>query len=226
VSWFGSSVSQVGGSAESSFELQAGAHTLQARRIILAMGVVDELPAIPGLQERWGRSVFHCPYCHGYELDRGRIGVIATGPASLHHATLVPEWGEVTFFLNGAVEPSQDELRAIAARGVEVEATCIAAIEEHACVVLHDGRRKPFAGLFAASRTSPSSALAEQLGCVHESGPLGSYVKTGAHEGNIRAGRLRVRRPGASGGQRGAGGGRWGRRRDSGASVAGGSRAR
>lgn len=57
-----------------------------ARRLILASGVVDELPAIESLAERWGRSAFHCPYCHGYELDAGSIGVLAAGPISMHHA--------------------------------------------------------------------------------------------------------------------------------------------
>jgi len=57
---------------------------LQARVLVLATGVVDELPDIPGVAERWGRHVFHCPYCHGYELDRGRIGVLGVGPTSLH----------------------------------------------------------------------------------------------------------------------------------------------
>jgi thioredoxin reductase len=54
------------------------------RRLIFATGVGDTLPTIDGLPERWGRSVFHCPYCHGYELDLERIGVIATGPLVFH----------------------------------------------------------------------------------------------------------------------------------------------
>lgn len=57
---------------------------IAARRLILATGVIDELPSLPGLQERWGRAVFHCPYCHGYELGQGRIGVLATGENSFH----------------------------------------------------------------------------------------------------------------------------------------------
>ncbi|EYD75527.1 Thioredoxin reductase [Rubellimicrobium mesophilum DSM 19309] len=65
----------------------------QGQRILLATGVSDQLPAIPGLAERWGRSVFHCPYCHGYELNEGRVGVIATGPISVHQAELLTEVG-------------------------------------------------------------------------------------------------------------------------------------
>lgn len=53
--------------------------TVSARRAILAYGVTDTLPDIPGLAQRWGQSVFHCPYCHGYELGGGPVGVLATG---------------------------------------------------------------------------------------------------------------------------------------------------
>ena len=69
----------------------------ETRRLLFATGVTDGLPSVPGLAERWGRSVFHCPYCHGYELDQGHIGVIATGPMSVHQAQLLTEWGKVTF---------------------------------------------------------------------------------------------------------------------------------
>lgn len=179
VTWIEAQVSGVGGKADA-FELRAGERAWHARRILLATGVFDELPAIPGLQERWGRSVFHCPYCHGYELQRGRIGVIATGQVSLHQATLLREWGSVTLFLNDALALDEREARELAAGGVQIEATCVAAIAGEACVVLVDGRHLDFAGLFTASRTRPASPLAEQLGCEQEQGPLGSFVKTGA----------------------------------------------
>jgi len=75
----------------------------EGRRILFAIGVSDELLPIEGLKDRFGVNVSHCPYCHGYELDQGRIAVIASGPMSLHQAQLIPEWGEVTFFTNGIV---------------------------------------------------------------------------------------------------------------------------
>lgn len=62
--------------------------TFHAKRLILATGVVDELPAIEGLESRWGKHVFHCPYCHGYELDEGHIGVLATSALAMHHALI------------------------------------------------------------------------------------------------------------------------------------------
>lgn len=187
VHWFDAAVTSASGSADA-FSLEAGEWNHQARRVILATGVVDALPDIPGLAERWGRTVFHCPYCHGYELEQGRIAVIATSPVSLHQAQLLPEWGSVTFFLNAALSLGEDESRMLAARGVKVEATPVAAIIDDARVVLADGRSEAFAGVFTASRTAPGSPLAAQLGCEHEEGLLGPFVRTDAMKATSVAG--------------------------------------
>ncbi|WP_413675069.1 NAD(P)/FAD-dependent oxidoreductase [Massilia cellulosiltytica] len=156
--------------------------TVRGRRLILATGVADTLPAVDGLEERWGTSVFHCPYCHGYELDEGAIGVLAAGETSLHQALMLPDWGQVTLLLNGAFEPRPDHLAALARRGVTVERTPVARIEGRADVVLQDGRRLPLAGLFVATRTHIASPLAGQLGCALVAGPMGPYVATDAQK--------------------------------------------
>lgn len=152
----------------------------EGRRLLFAIGVRDILPDIPGLAERWGRTVFHCPYCHGYELDRGRIGLLASGPMALHQAQLLPEWGEVTLFTNGAVTPDAAALADLAARGVEVETAPVVRLDGEAEVVLADGRRLGFAGLFTAGRNVPASPLAESLGCELEETPFGTQIRTDA----------------------------------------------
>lgn len=152
--------------------------TAQARRLLLATGVHDVLPPIEGLAERWGRSVFHCPYCHGYELEQGAIGVIATGPMSLHQAQLLPEWGQVTFFTNQALELDAAAREDLAQRGVRVEDAPVARLQGQADVVLADGRRLSFAGLFTASRTLPASSLAQALGCALVETPMGQQIQT------------------------------------------------
>lgn len=153
---------------------------VRAERVVLATGVRDLLPDIPGLAERWGRSVFHCPYCHGYELDQGRIGVIASSAMAQHQALMLPDWGQVTLFTNAAYLPDAAQLQALQARGVAIEATPLQAIEEPATVLLADGRRSVQDGLFVASRTEPASPLAAAFGCAHEDGPLGQFVQTDA----------------------------------------------
>lgn len=155
-----------------------GGRRIEASRIVLAGGVTDSLPDVPGISERWGRSVFHCPYCHGYELDRGRIGVLASVPQAMHQALLVSEWGEATLFLNGAFEPEPHELDALRERGVALERAAVERLEETATVHLADGRRLAFDGLFATPRSRPSSDLHEQLGCAVVDGPLGPSIRT------------------------------------------------
>ncbi|MYM37126.1 FAD-dependent oxidoreductase [Duganella sp. FT94W] len=149
-----------------------------AQRLVLATGMADELPSIPGLAERWGGSVFHCPYCHGYELDQGRIGVLATSALSFHHAMMLPDWGTVTFFLNGVFEPDAEQLAKLEARGVTIERAAVRAVSGKAAVLLEDERVIELDGLFVLSRLHSASALVEVLGCEMEDGPMGRYVRT------------------------------------------------
>lgn len=153
----------------------------RSRRIVLAAGVVDTLPAIPGLAERWGRSVFHCPYCHGYELDRGRIGVLAASEVSMHHALMLPDWGRTTFFLNGAFEPDAEHISLLEGRGVRIEREPVRRLSGAALdVELDSGRVVSLDGLFTLTQTRPASCLGEQLGCAMAQGPLGPFLQTDA----------------------------------------------
>lgn len=180
VKWIDAQADRVSGSADA-FTVEAGAVRHQARRVILATGVKDELPGIPGLAEGWGRHVFHCPYCHGYELDQGRIGVIAVSPLSMHHALMLPEWGPTTLLLNNAFSPDAAQLAQLAARGVVVEREGVHQIStDRADVELSSGRVLAFSGLFVAPRISPASPLAEQLDCRMEEAPLGHVVAVDA----------------------------------------------
>jgi thioredoxin reductase len=155
-----------------------GASTVRGARLVLATGVRDDLPPIEGLAERWGKSVFHCPYCHGYELNEGRIGVLASGPLSVHQAQMLPHWGQVTFFTNG-VCPLDDAQRAdLQARGVQIDDTPVRRLVNVATVVLEDGRQDIMTGLFTYGRVHMTSPIAEQLGCTFEQGPLGPFIRT------------------------------------------------
>ncbi|MBD8099671.1 NAD(P)/FAD-dependent oxidoreductase [Pseudomonas fluorescens] len=150
----------------------------KAKRLILATGVVDELPAIEGLAERWGTRVFHCPYCHGYELDQGRIGVLATSALAMHHALMLPDWGATTLFTDGVFTPDAEQQAQLQRRGVSVESGRVRCIQgERADLQLHDGRVFALDGIFTMSRTR-ISALAQQLGCELAEGPTGPYLHT------------------------------------------------
>ncbi|MBA1274181.1 NAD(P)/FAD-dependent oxidoreductase [Stutzerimonas azotifigens] len=149
-----------------------------ARVLILATGIVDVLPDIPGVTELWGSSVFHCPYCHGYELQRGRIGVLATSPLSMHQALMLPDWGTTTLLLNEAFEPDEEQLAQLGARGVALERTPVTRLEGDPLeVLLEDNRTLSFAGLFLAPGMRLPD-LVSQLNCETEEGPLGLFIKT------------------------------------------------
>lgn len=152
----------------------------RGRRILLGIGVADQLPPIAGLSERWGKAVFHCPYCHGYELGGGRIGVIATGPMSIHQAQFLTEWGDITLLVNNATPLGVDALSSLKRRGVAIEEALIDGLEGHAEVRMADGRLLSFAGLFTAARCIPSHSLAEAMGCAIEETPMGLQVRTDA----------------------------------------------
>ena len=148
------------------------------RRLLFATGVSDTLPAIEGLQDLWGISVFLCPYCHGYELDRGQIAVISTGPMSLHQAQLLPEWGKVTLLTNETVVLDDASRAELSARGVAIEPTPIVRITDHADIVLSDGRTLRFVGIFTTSHSIPATPIAASLGCALDETPFGAQIKT------------------------------------------------
>ncbi|WP_315126707.1 NAD(P)/FAD-dependent oxidoreductase [Comamonas antarctica] len=157
-----------------------GGATRRAKRLILASGVVDTLPDVPGLAQRWGRQVFHCPYCHGYELQQGRIGVLATSELAMHQALLLPDWGPTTLLLNGCFTPDAQQLAQLQARGVQIETGAVREIAGHADAVLADGRVLPFAGLFTAPQSRVESPVARALGCDMAEGPMGAVLQTDA----------------------------------------------
>ena len=146
------------------------------------------LPEIEGLKERWGRHVFHCPYCHGYELNQGSIGVIAGSELSLHQALMLPDWGPTTLLLNQAFDPRADQLAALAARGVAVERSLVKSIRGDADVELADGRTLSFSGLFALAPFKTTTSLPQQLGLDFDETPLGSIIRTDAMKETSLAG--------------------------------------
>ena len=157
---------------------------LESVRLVLAFGISDELPAIPGLVERWGASVLHCPYCHGYEFSDQRLGVLYLTPKSIMQSMLIAEWGPTTLFLNGATEPDDATLTELAKRGVRIERAPVAALHGDRALLssieLVDGRTAALDALYIGPRTHLNSPIAQQLGCELEDTPLGPIVRVDA----------------------------------------------
>ena len=107
-----------------------GGRRVRARRLLVTTGLVDELPDVPGVAERWGRDVLGCPYCHGWEVRGRRIGVLATGAHGPDQASLWRQWSpQVMLVTHHAPAPGADEAERLAARGIAVVAGPVAALE-------------------------------------------------------------------------------------------------
>ncbi|WP_020209109.1 NAD(P)/FAD-dependent oxidoreductase [Gilvimarinus chinensis] len=153
--------------------------TLHGARLIVATGVRDQLPEVPGLLERWGQSVFHCPYCHGYELQGGEVGVLATNDMAMHQALMLPDWGPTVLFLNETFVPSDEQLAQLEQRGVRIEPGRVASLSgEDLTVNMDSGVQHQLAGLFVASQISISQPWLDTLGCEMEQSPIGPVLWT------------------------------------------------
>jgi thioredoxin reductase len=160
---------------------EGGERHERGARLVLATGVRDELPALPGLAERWGQTAIHCPYCHGYEVAGRPLGILGGDAMAAHKAAMIPDWGPATLFTQGGEEPAAEQAAVLAARGVAIERTPIVALLGDAPgldgVRLADGRVVALGALFVSPATLPASPLAGQLGCAFDDGPSGPYVR-------------------------------------------------
>jgi thioredoxin reductase len=149
--------------------LSSGRH-VSARRLLVATGLRDELPDVPGLRERWGRDVLHCPYCHGWEVRNQRLGVLADGsPDTVKYAQIVRQWaGDVVLFVPAEtlIEQQRTELAARMIDIVEGEVARVV-VEEDRLVGLQTeaGRIVLRDALFVPPRFVPNTDLLVALGC-------------------------------------------------------------
>ncbi|MER7971756.1 NAD(P)/FAD-dependent oxidoreductase [Streptomyces sp. NPDC096080] len=160
----------------------AGGRTVRGRALVVATGLRDELPEVPGLAERFGRDVLHCPYCHGWEVRDRPFGVLATDPLGVHQALMVSQWSkDVLFFLHRVAEADLTDLdlRRLAAAGVGVVPGEVAALEvaddRLTGVRLADGTVHPRSVLFTAPRPVPRDDLLVALGAQMRETPFGAY---------------------------------------------------
>ncbi len=161
-----------------------GAKVVACRKLILATGLVDVLPEIPGLRERWGRSVIHCPYCHGWEF-RGRPWTFMAPPeAVVEVSTLLLGWTQnLTLLTNGPAELAPQDRTWLADHGVKRVEERIDRLEGEdrrlRAIHLDGGRRLEADVLLVRTRLRQASDLAERLGCaLRDQGPTAGQVKT------------------------------------------------
>ncbi|MCU4674153.1 NAD(P)/FAD-dependent oxidoreductase [Catenovulum sp. 2E275] len=162
-------------------QFSSNAKIVIAQKLILATGLRDELPNIPGVAEHWGQSVVHCPYCHGYELSHRALGVLASNPLSAHQAAMLPDWGVTTLFTQNQFIPDADQLALLTKRGVKIENTPVIKINGNGkdiySVTLANGTERSIEGLYVAPKIHADNSIVSTLGCELTDSPLGKIIK-------------------------------------------------
>ncbi len=140
------------------------------RKIVFATGLKDIIPDIKGFAACWGKSVLHCPYCHGYEVKHEKTGIIANGDMGFEFARLISNWtSQLILFTNGKAGLSKEQFEKLNEHRVPVIETAIDSIE-HAGgrienIVLADGSRHSLSALYARPAFTQHCPLPEELGC-------------------------------------------------------------
>ncbi|WP_415973274.1 NAD(P)/FAD-dependent oxidoreductase [Rhodococcus sp. 077-4] len=145
---------------------------LNSRSVLVATGLRDELPDIPGVREHWGSGVLHCPYCHGHEVRDQPIAVVggSNRPFTVHQASLIRQWSrDVVFFTNG-IELTDNERIRLDARSVAIVDVPVARLVANGGVVsgveLVDGTVVPRSVVFVGPTFVPNDELLVRIGCT------------------------------------------------------------
>ena len=164
----------------------------RARRLLAATSLVDELPDVPGLRERWGNDVVHCPYCFGWELNDQALGILATSPTSVAQALQWRQWSPNLTFLHHTGPDLTDEQREqLAARSIPVVEGEVAAIEvaddQLTGVRLRSGRVIPLNAVVVRPRFESRHTLLDELGCIVVEHPQGIGHQVQSDEDGLAA---------------------------------------
>jgi len=166
-------------------EVDDGAHHIHTRRVILATGLVDDLPDVPGVAAAWGNSVLHCAYCHGWEVRDQRIAILSRDEVPIHQAMLFRQLSDdVTLFLHDAAEPTDDQWEQLAALGVSVVTPRVEEVvvdgTQVRAVRVEGGRTFEADAVVVTPRFVARTALFEALGGTPTITPLGVEIPVDA----------------------------------------------
>ena len=150
----------------------------RARRMLVATGLVDEYPDIPGLRERWGRDVVHCPFCFGWELRDQPLAVLASGPHAAAQALMWRQWSQdVALFLHTVPRPAPEQLEQLAARGISIVEGEVTGVEvtgdRLSGLRLRSGQVIPRRAVVIGPQFEARHALLDGLGVSIAEHPLG-----------------------------------------------------
>ncbi len=146
-------------------------NSYQSKKIILATGLKDTFPEIPGFAECWGISVIHCPYCHGYEVRHTKTGILANGPVAFHYAQLISNWTkELVIYTNGPSNLTDEQLQLISANNIQLVETPVAQLQhtdgQLKSIQFSTGETHALTAIYARPDYVQHAPFIEQLGCA------------------------------------------------------------
>ena len=156
---------------ENGFEITTeNGDKFESKKLIFSTGIVDEIPNIKGFKECWGISLIHCPYCHGYEFQNKKTGIIANGDRGFHIASLVNNLTEdLTIFTRGKANFTDEQFEKLKQNNIEIIETEIEELRHQNGMVenliLSDGKVLNFEAVYGAFPFKQHSDIAESLGC-------------------------------------------------------------
>ncbi|MCF2487629.1 NAD(P)/FAD-dependent oxidoreductase [Dyadobacter sp. CY347] len=169
---FHNGMATTGSKTDDGFEIAtAGGDTFNAKKLIFATGLKDQMPDIGGYAECWGISVIHCPYCHGYEVKNEKTGILGNGDGGFEYAKMISHWTkDLTIFTNGPSELTPQQTEKISTRNIRIVDKPIASlIHKNGLlekIVFKDQSEEPITAIYSRPAFKQHSEIPEQLGCA------------------------------------------------------------
>lgn len=162
--------------------------TFQGSKLIFATGVVDLFPSIPGFSDCWGKSVLHCPYCHGYEVRGVKTGILGNGDFAFEFGTLISNWtDELAIFTNGLSTLTPGQISALRKHHIPVIEDPIKALDHTKGslkgIVFENGRFTDLKAIYSRPAFAQHSDIPKELGC--ELTPEGYIQIDGFHRTSV-----------------------------------------
>ena len=168
-----------GAKTEAGFEITTKKKKVfTAKKLLFATGIKDQMPEIPGFAACWGISVIHCPYCHGYEVQSQKTGLLGNGDAGFEYVRLISNWTrDLTLFTNGKSTLTAEQTAKLQNHNIAIVETEIQSfLQEQGkikCVVLQDHTEIPVTAFYARPAFAQHSSIPQELGCeLNEHGLL------------------------------------------------------
>jgi thioredoxin reductase len=146
-----------------------GGETFSTKKVLLATGVIDLMPSIPGFAECWGITALHCPYCHGYEVKDAAIGILGNGDIAFDLCRLISNWSKkLILFTNGITTLTAEQKEKLKSHHIEIVETAIQSLEHQDGYIQHinlkDGSLKKISAVFSRIGFTLSGEMHQQLG--------------------------------------------------------------